>query len=180
MSWKYRITTYAGCLAFTLLGVWLLTEERLTSLYPAWAVRIVAIICILFFGGGGLFAVYKDIKISLQHRKPVEFTDEGISIVGEEVIVWSQIEGFEPYTFKGTDLILIKTKNPELTIHEQTSWLKRKILQLNLDKTGALYSISLMLMKGSKEDVLRLCEQELDRHRLSSSGRHDATTEGSL
>ena len=82
MNQTKKILAYLGCIAFTALGVWLLTVEDPTTTYPLWTIRVAGILSIIFFGGGGLFMAYKKVKLLINHKKEIEFTDRGISICG--------------------------------------------------------------------------------------------------
>ena len=80
MNQTKKILTYLGCIAFTVLGLWLLTVEDPTTSYPLWTIRVAGILSIIFFGGGGLFMAYKKVKLLINHKKDIEFTDRGISL----------------------------------------------------------------------------------------------------
>ena len=55
MNQTKKILAYLGCIAFTILGVWLLTIDDTTTMYSLWKLRVAGILSIIFFGGGGLF-----------------------------------------------------------------------------------------------------------------------------
>lgn len=97
-----KVKFYLSCLAFTIGGIWMAVDAEDISFhdYRHWdatAIRIVGVVCILFFGGGGLFAMYKDIRWHWEHRNDVckdyedktTLTDGIISINGndEEAII---------------------------------------------------------------------------------------------
>ena len=73
MNQTKKILAYLGCIAFTILGVWLLTIENPTTTYPLWTIRVAGILSIIFFGGGGLFMAYKKVKLLINHKKEIEF-----------------------------------------------------------------------------------------------------------
>ena len=112
MNQTKKILAYLGCIAFTALGVWLLTVEDPTTSYPLWTIRFAGILSIIFFGGGGLFMAYKKVKLLINHKKEIEFTDRGISICGAEEILWNEIADFSLIRFKGNRLITIQMKRP--------------------------------------------------------------------
>ena len=72
MNQTKKILAYLGCIAFTVLGVWLLTVEDPTTSYPLWTIRAAGILSIIFFGGGGLFMAYKKVKLLINHKKDPE------------------------------------------------------------------------------------------------------------
>ena len=99
MNQTKKILAYLGCIAFTILGVWLLTIDDTTTMYSPWKLRFAGVLTIIFFGGGGLFMAYKKIKLLRNHKKEIEFTDRGISICGAEEILWNEIADFSLIRF---------------------------------------------------------------------------------
>lgn len=162
MNQTKKILAYLGCIAFTALGVWLLTVEDPTTTYPLWTIRVAGII---FFGGGGLFMAYKKVKLLINHKKEIEFTDRGISICGAEEILWNEIADFSLIRFKGNRLITIQMKNPEKVIANEPSWIKRKTMEYNLKTINALYSFPAYMMDGRAEEALTLCKLNLAKHK---------------
>ena len=146
MNQTKKILAYLGCIAFTILGVWLLTIDDTTTMYSLWKLRVAGILSIIFFGGGGLF------------------TDRGISICGAEEILWNEIADFSLIRFKGNRLITIQMRDPEKVIANEPSWIKRKTMEYNLKTINALYSFPAYMMDGRAEEVLALCKQKLAKH----------------
>lgn len=166
MDWKKRLKLYAICLLFVVGSIFMLNSDTPgTMRHPLWMRHIASYIGIFFFGSCGLMAAYSDIRLCLHHQKFIEFSEQGLSIKAGKVIPWSQIKGFAIENVSGAIIILIFTKNPKKEIAKETSWLKRKVMQFNLKTTGSIYSFSTMAMKGSPEDVLLQCEQELAKRR---------------
>lgn len=164
MNQTKKILVYLGCIAFTALGVWLLTIEPPTTTYPLWTIRFTGILSIIFFGGGGLFMAYKKVKLLINHKKEIEFTDRGISICGAEEILWNEIADFSLIRFKGNRLITIQMKDPEKVIANESSWIKRKTMEYNLKTINALYSFPAYMMDGRAEEALTLCKLNLAKH----------------
>ena len=164
MNQTKKILAYLGCIAFTALGVWLLTVEDPTTSYPLWTIRVAGILSIIFFGGGGLFMAYKKVKLLINHKKDIEFTDRGISICGAEEILWNEIIDFSLIRFKGNRLITIQMKDPEKVIANESSWIKRKTMEYNLKTINALYSFPAYMMDGRAEEALTLCKLNLAKH----------------
>ena len=69
MNQTKKILAYLGCIAFTILGVWLLTIDDTTTMYSLWKLRVAGILSIIFFGGVGLFMAYKKVKLLINHKK---------------------------------------------------------------------------------------------------------------
>lgn len=164
MNQTKKILVYSGCIAFTVLGVWLLTAEAPTAMYPLWKTRLAGILSIIFFGGGGLFMACKKVKLRINHKKEIEFTDRGISICGAREIPWNEIAGFALIRFKGNRLITIQMKDPEKVIENEPSWIKRKTMEYNLKTINAIYSFPACMMDGRAEEALALCRLNLAEH----------------
>ncbi|MUL28498.1 hypothetical protein F0475_09340 [Prevotella sp. A2879] len=164
MNQTKKILAYLGCIAFTILGVWLLTIDDTTTMYSLWKLRVAGILSIIFFGGVGLFMAYKKVKLLINHKKEIEFTDRGLSIWGAEEILWNEIADFSLIRFKGNRLITIQMKDPEKVITNESSWIKRKTMEYNLKTINALYSFPAYMMDGRAEEVLALCKQKLAKH----------------
>ena len=165
MNQTKKILTYLGCIAFTVLGLWLLTVEDPTTSYPLWTIRVAGILSIIFFGGGGLFMAYKKVKLLINHKKEIEFTDRGLSIWGAEEILWNEIADFSLIRFKGNRLITIQMKDPEKVIANESSWIKRKTMEYNLKTINAIYSFPAYMMDGRAKEVLTLCKLNLAKHK---------------
>ena len=164
MNQTKKILVYLGCIAFTILGVWLLTIDDTTTMYSPWKLRVAGILSIIFFGGGGLFMAYKKIKLLINHKKEIEFTDRGLSICGAEEILWEEITDFSLIRFKGNRLITIQMKDPEKVIANESSWIKRKTMEYNLKTINALYSFPAYMMDGRAEEALTLCRLNMVKH----------------
>ena len=164
MNQTKKILVYLGCIAFTILGVWLLTIDDTTTMYSPWKLRFAGVLTIIFFGGGGLFMAYKKVKLLINHKKEIEFTDRGISICGAEEILWNEIADFSLIRFKGNRLITIQMKDSEKVIANESSWIKRKTMEYNLKTINALYSFPAYMMDGRAEEALTLCRLNMVKH----------------
>lgn len=72
-----RVKIYSGCLAFTVVGIYMAANPHGSYRHSPEFVRFMGITGALFFGAGGLFVLYKDLKFHYEH------IDE-IGDVGEE------------------------------------------------------------------------------------------------
>ena len=108
---------------------------------------------------------YKKVKLLINHKKEIEFTDRGTSICGAEEILWNEIADFSLIRFKGNRLITIQMKDPEKVIANESSWIKRKTMEYNLKTISALYSFPAYIMDGRAEEALALCKQKLAKHK---------------
>ena len=107
---------------------------------------------------------YKKVKLLINHKKEIEFTDRGISICRAEEILWNEIADFSLIRFKGNRLITIQMKDPEKVIANESSWIKRKTMEYNLKTINALYSFPAYMMDGRAEEALTLCKLNLAKH----------------
>lgn len=97
-----RVKLYLGFLAFTIGGIWMIADaEDISSRdYRHWsatAIRIMGTVCVLFFGGGGFFVLYKDIKYHWEHRNDV-YTDSNDKTTLTEGVI--RIKGYDEETIK--------------------------------------------------------------------------------
>ena len=104
MVWK-KIKIYLILIAFALVSIFLWNKSATLTGFDFWKMRIVSIITLTFFGGGGLLMAYKEISLKLKGKKVIEFTDEGIIFGTEKSIPWRNINGFSWQSFG--DMILI-------------------------------------------------------------------------
>ena len=75
MLWK-RFKILFGVIAFVVGGIWMLLGDFPTSRYPEWFYRFWGLVCLLFFGGGGIVLTRRWIL----NREYLKFDDKGIII----------------------------------------------------------------------------------------------------
>ena len=46
-----KTLAYLGGIAFTILGIWLLTMDTSTTTYPVWKIKVAGVLSVTFFGG---------------------------------------------------------------------------------------------------------------------------------
>ena len=107
---------------------------------------------------------YKKIKLLINHKKEIEFTDRGISICGAKEILWNEIADFSLIHFMGNLLITIQMKNPAEVIANEPSRIKRKTMEYNLKTINAIYSFPAYLIDGRAEEALTLCRLNMVKH----------------
>lgn len=100
----FRLKFYLGCLLFTIGGIWMIVDADDISFrdYRHWsatAIRIMGTVCVLFFGGGGLSVLYKDIKYHWDHRNDVYSDPEDKTTLTDGVI---RINGYDEETVKAS------------------------------------------------------------------------------
>lgn len=153
-----------GSLAFVAIGVWLITEaDHLTG----WKTRNpiftrgIGLVSVLFFG---LCATY--IGQKLLDNKPGLIIDEfgltdNSSGVSAGQILWSDIKSISVTEIHRQKLIMLKVKNPQSYIDKQTSRLKRKMMQMNLNMYGTPLSISSNSLQIKFDDLHKILTDKL-------------------
>ena len=164
MNKTKKILAYLGGIAFTILGIWLLTMDTSTTTYPVWKIKVAGVLSVTFFGGNVLYMTYRKIKLIINHKKDIEFTDSGLSIYGAKEIMWREIADFDLIRFKGNRLITIQMKNPIEVLASEPSWIKRKTMEYNLKTINANYAFPAYLIDGRAEEALALCKEKLAEH----------------
>ena len=107
---------------------------------------------------------YRKIRLIINHKKDIEFTDSGLSIYGAKEIMWREIADFDLIRFKGNRLITIQMKNPTEVLASEPSWIKRKTMEYNLKTINANYAFPAYLIDGRAEEALALCKEKLAEH----------------
>ena len=111
-----------------------------------------------------LYMTYRKIRLIINHKKDIEFTDSGLSIYGAKEIMWREIADFDLIRFKGNRLITIQMKNPTEVLASEPSWIKRKTMEYNLKTINANYAFPAYLIDGRAEEALALCKEKLAEH----------------
>ncbi|WP_028898210.1 STM3941 family protein [Prevotella sp. HUN102] len=161
MTWK-KLKFYLISAIFVVIGMWLYKASLSETDFPPILLKLVGLSSIVFFGGGALFYTYKSLRLKRKGQRQLEFTDEGIVIMGGQPIPWKNITGFKWQSYG--DMILIFTKNPLQEINEEKNFLKRFTMRLSYKTTGALYAFSTSIMEGDKNQILEICERVLKKH----------------
>lgn len=122
---------------------------------------------LIFFGGGGLFLLYKTFALRSRGLRMVSLNDEGLFLIGE-LIPWSAIEGFEPMTLSTVQLnhqYLVRTNNCEEVIANTRNRFKRWSRRRSLRQYGAVYVLDSDYIDGSIENFIALCNEYIENDR---------------
>ena len=122
--------------------------------------RILGIVCILFFGGGGLFIASK-----LRDPKPAILIDErGITdrttAVAYGLIPWEDITSVEPHTTFGQHFVLLNVADPEAYVDKAPTAFARRAARQNLKLTGSPIALNPNGLKMPFKELLHLVRQE--------------------
>lgn len=127
-------------------------------------IHIVGWVGLVFFGGGGVFLLYKTVTLRSCGLRMVSLSDEGLFLSGE-LIPWSAIEGFEPMKLKKVQLdhqYLVRTNNCEEVIANTRNRFKRWSRRRSLSQYGAIYVLDDDYIDGSIEAFIDLCNEYIE------------------
>jgi hypothetical protein len=159
------IILVTGALLFVAGGCWLLVKAPTINspVVPnANIIRTVGVVAILFFG---LCAVYGTRKLfSTQPGFVIDdfgITDNsgGISV---GAIPWSDISNINFVMAQRQKFIMIYVNNPEEYIKSQSSFIKRKVMQMNHKLYGSPLAISANSLKTSFGQLFNLLRDQFE------------------
>jgi len=168
LSKKKLILMLVGSIAFVLLGLWLFIEADNLSGWRAknpTYTRIIAIAAVLFFGACTVFIFRK-----LFDNKPgliidnVGLTDNSSGVSAGQIL-WSDIKSIKVIEIHRQKIIMLKVKNPQDYIDRQTSGLKRKMMQMNLNMYGTPLSITSNSLQIKFDQLLKILNDQLNTSR---------------
>lgn len=155
-----RIGIYIIILVFVCIGIWMMTSVELHETKGTVMSVVLGSLSILFFGGGGLMLLYRDIRSWMTHDKYLLFTDEALVIAGEAV-PWDTIQGFQLLKISGADIVGVVLKDPEAVINRCHKPWKRWLMEVNYRYFGIVYSIAVSNTNYTKDELLDYCCREL-------------------
>lgn len=82
-----------------------------------------------------------------------------------EILEWKNIEGFKEISMYGTKIIIIKVNNGNEMIEKETSELRKKLMQFNLNNYGSPYNISTSTMNIKSNKLFDLLNQKLNENK---------------
>lgn len=144
-SKKKSILLLIGSIAFVALGIWLLMEaDNLTG----WRARNpiitrgIGIASILFFGLG----IFVGIKRLIKSEVALIIDPIGLNLNPKksltEFIKWEDILGFEEIKIQSTRILIIGVKNPESWLEKETSTIRKKMMQFNINNYNSPFNIA--------------------------------------
>lgn len=155
-----------GCLLFVWLGYFLFNNVESfssTRRYNPTFLKIVAILCILFFGYIGILRIIDMIKMkpALVINKAGLFNDSnGVSGFN---ILWTDINRFQISQIKRTKFILIYVKNPNKYL-KKVGQIKRFMMKLNGKMSGTPLSITTNNLSITAEELLKILKENKKRY----------------
>ena len=143
-----------AALGFVVLGIWMILASGTN-----WFEKIMGGISVLFFGASVPFGV----KQSLSNDIGLEFSKAHLIKEPKSnkkmVLPWDEIEGFAEVNIKGSKIIIIMINHPQDWIDQETSLIKRKIMQLNYNACGTPFSVSASGLRIRHKELLALLRE---------------------
>ena len=171
---KTKLTlTILGAFSFVLFGtLFIINPDKFVSpfLQNPEIVKIVGIIGVSLFSTLGIYGIKKlfDKKFGLTVDENGITDNTNASSVG--LIKWNDITEIKAEQIMSTKFLLIFTNDPH-KILEQTSGMKRKILQGNMKMYGTPISITSTTLKYKFDDLNKLLTERLNEQREKMPNR---------
>jgi len=144
-SKKKSIFLLVISIVFVLAGIWLFLEaDNLTGRRARNPIfnRGIAVATILFFG----FGIFVGIKRLVKSEIALIIDTLGLNLNPKksltEFIKWEEILGFDEIKIKGTKILIIKVKNPNYWLENETKSIRRKIMKININTYTSPFNIS--------------------------------------
>ncbi|WP_210489506.1 STM3941 family protein [Rufibacter aurantiacus] len=171
-SKKKSVFMLLGALVFVVLGIWLfLDAEHLTG-WPARNPLItqgVGIASVLFFGCCALVAIKRVIKTKLV----LTLDPEGLGFYANKsaplLLEWKDILGFNEVRIQSQKFLVIMVAEPDFWIEKETSFFRRKLMQLNLKNYGSPFNTAAAGLDISHEELTGKLNSYLEEY---GSGAH--------
>ncbi|AXY74261.1 hypothetical protein D3H65_09865 [Paraflavitalea soli] len=156
----------AGAILFVVGGCWMLVKAPTVSnpvLSNIYVVRTVGVAAVLFFG---LCAVYAARKL-FSTRPGFVIDDFGITDnsggISVGAIPWSDMLNITIMMAQRQKFIMIHVKNPEDYINKQTSFIKRKMMQMNHKAYGSPLALSANSLRTSFGELFNLLRDQFEK-----------------
>ena len=130
-------------------------------------IHIIGWVGLIFFGGGGVFLLYKTLTLCSRGLRMVNLSDEGLILFGE-LIPWNVIESFEPMkvgAFSNDHQMLVRTSNCEEVIANTRNGFKRWSRRRSYNQYGAIYVLDDDYIDGSIKSFIALCNEYIENDR---------------
>lgn len=163
------IILVTGALLFVAGGCWLVIKASAINspVVPnVNVIRAVGVVAILFFG---LCTVYGTRKL-FSHKPGFVIDDSGItdnsSGISVGAIPWNDIYNINFVMAQRQKFIMIYVKNPEEYINNQSSFIKKKMMQMNHKLYGSPLAISANSLNTSFGQLFNLLRNEFETRNI--------------
>ncbi|MDB5121223.1 MAG: hypothetical protein JWN56_2441 [Sphingobacteriales bacterium] len=155
-----------GSIAFVAGGIWMIASPNgFTTSYrtynPIW-VFVVGLASVIFFG---LCLIYIAKKLA-DGAPGLIINDQGIndnsSGVSAGLILWSDIKEIRMTEVVNQKFLMLIVFNPDQYISRQSSFIKRKAMEINYKSYGSPISISANGLKTSFDELFLLLQSEFN------------------
>ena len=143
-SKKKSILMLVGAIIFVVLGFWIFMNAYN---FTGWIVtnpiliKVIGVISILFFG----FGIFVGIKRLIKSELALIIDSRGLNVNPKkslsEYIEWKDILGFREIKIHGIRIIIIGVRNPDHWIEKETSPMRRKLMQFNLNNYDSPFNV---------------------------------------
>lgn len=155
-SKKKSILLLIGSIIFVILGIWMIMNAYN---FTGWKARnpfftqAIGVISILFFG----FGIFVGISRLIKSELALIIDSKGLNINPKksltEYIEWKDILGFREIKIQSTRILIIGVKNPEHWIGKESSSIRRKLMQFNLNNYDSPFNIAASGLDISYEEL---------------------------
>ena len=149
-------------IVFGVLGTWMILEaENIETpiLRNPLLIRIVGISGVLF-SGFGMFVMAKQL---FRSQLMLILDENGIhqKQLKNQSIPWKDIAGFSELKINSVKIIIIRVKNPEEYINNESNKIRKKVMNFNLNNYGSPFTMSVATTDISYEKLLELLNEGL-------------------
>ena len=133
-----------GSVIFVVLGIWIFINAYNFNggiVTNPILIKGIGVISILFFG----FGIFVGIKRLIRSELALIIDSRGLNVNPkkslDEYIEWKDILGFKEIKINSTRIIIIGVKNPNQWIEKETSPLRQKLMQFNLNNYDSPFNV---------------------------------------
>ncbi len=166
-SKKKSVLVLIGSIVFVGLGIWFfLNADSFTGgrIRDPFLIRGIGIASVLFFGLG----IYAGIKRLIRSELALIIDPIGLNVNPEksptEFIKWNEILGFDEINIKGTRILIIMVKDPEVWIEKEKNALKRQVMQFNLNNYNSPFNIAAAGLKITSNKLKEILNSYLENY----------------
>lgn len=165
---KIRLAALAlTCLAFVVLGVWIMvTEPPHFDGFDRSVLGVIDVVigsqAVLFFGGGLVVIM----RMILQREPALELTDEGFvdrsSLVAAGFVPWSDVVGLRQYDTFGQRFLVVKVADPKKYV-QRHGMVPRFFATMNVKMVGSPVSLTANSMRIDQATLYSVFKTHVER-----------------
>jgi len=150
-----KVPLFAICILFAFFSIYLIKVGE---------IRIIAWLCLLFFGGGGIFIAYMMLKERITGKAYLTITDKEVrmNMSKEWSIAFADVESFTLVQHATSKMIAVNYKeNVETQKIEEDTAVGRAARKTNVEAIGAQEAIPVDGLTMRPEDICKLLNERL-------------------